>query len=366
MKIDMSKVMFVVNDNVYPYRTGGMEIFNYHLIKTLSADLQITYVASRKYDFDSASFVRSCSLRPVKFFTPLWLFIYLLFHREYKHIVFSFSAAHWLVWKLYAVAVRILRLEATIVIHYGKDVPSGHSEVYKQFFRSAKNVIAVSEDIKKNYDKAYGIDCRVVYPLIPFRPAPQTSDYYRRKYSIPEDVNVVSMVGTLKEMKNPFRVLEALLLFDKEEMNRYKPYVVYAGGGPLLEELRRYVNSHGLSGYVSLLGVLPKNDVCEVMAMTDIYLIASDFEGTSVSLLEAMFNARPVIASDVPGLRDMIKSGSNGLLYEVSSAADLKKCIVTLLSDAAKARKLGEAARDTFRDKYDYDEMIETYKEVLR
>jgi hypothetical protein len=67
----MSKVLFVINDGVYPYHTGGMEIFNYHLIRTLSADRQIAYMASHKYDFESAEFVRSCSLRPAKFFTPI-------------------------------------------------------------------------------------------------------------------------------------------------------------------------------------------------------------------------------------------------------------------------------------------------------
>ncbi len=363
--IAMSKVLFVINDNVYPYRTGGMEIFNYHLIKTLGTDLQITYMASRKYDFDSAEFVRSCPLRPSKLFTPLWLLIYLLFHREYRHIVFSFSAAHWLVWRLYTLTVRLLGLESTVVIHYGKDVPEEHPDVYRDFFSSAKNVIAVSEDIKHNYDKAYGLDCKVVFPLIPFRKASQSSDFYRNVYSVPEDTKVIVMVGSLKQMKNPRTLLEALSLFDKHEMDTYRPHAVYAGGGPMEGELKHFAEANGLSEYVTFLGIVPNDKVCEIMCMADIFLIASDFEGTSVSLLEAMFNAKPVVASDVPGLRDMVESGRNGLLYEVSSAAELKKCLMELLSDADKARKLGMSARDSYNDRYDYNRMVETYKELL-
>lgn len=361
----MNNVLFVINNGVYPHHTGGMEIFNYHLIKTLGADLRIAYMASHKYDFDSAEFVQNSSLRPIKFFTPLWFFIYLLFHREYTKIVFSFSAAHWLVWKLYTLTVRLLGLESTVVIHYGKDVPEDHPDVYRDFFSSAKNVIAVSEDIKHNYDKAYGLDCKVVFPLIPFRKASQSSDFYRKIYSVPEDANVIAMVGSLKQMKNPRTLLEALMLFDKQELETCRPHAVYAGGGPMEGELKHFAEANGLSEYVTFLGIVPNDKVCEIMCLADIYLIASDFEGTSVSLLEAMFNAKPVVASDVPGLRDMVESGRNGLLYEVSSAAGLKKCLMELLSDADKARKLGMAAEDSYKARYDYTKMVETYKEML-
>lgn len=362
----MNKVLFVINDGIYPYHTGGMEIFNYHLIRTLSKDTSISYMASRCYDFDSALFIKSCSLKPTKVLSPLWLLLYLMFHRQYKKVVFSFSAAHWLVWRLYEVAIRTLKLEATIVIHYGKDVPSDHRDAYRKFFLSAKNVVAVSDDIKKNYDRAFGLVCRVIYPLIPFRFAPLTPEFYRTKYHIPQGSNVISMVGTLKEMKNPNRILESLLLFDNDELRQYKPHVVYAGTGPMMNDLQDFVESHGLSDYVSFLGVIPNDAVCEIMALTNIYLIASDFEGTSVSLLEAMFNAKPIVASDVPGLRDMIKSGYNGLLYDVSSAVSLKQSILALLLNVNKARKLGKAAKDSFEDRYDYSIMIEAYKEMLR
>ena len=97
----MGKVIFIINDGVYPYRTGGMEVFNYHLIRSLSHDMPIAYMAACPYDFDQAEFIKSCAWKPTKFFTPLWVFIYLMFHKEYRQVVFSFSAAHWMVWKIY-------------------------------------------------------------------------------------------------------------------------------------------------------------------------------------------------------------------------------------------------------------------------
>lgn len=89
--------------------------------------------------------------------------------------------------------------------------------------------------------------------------------------------------------------------------------------------LEDYVNRNNLSERVRFLGIIPNDKVCDIFSLTDIYIIASDFEGTSISLLEAMFNAKPIIASNVPGLNDMIFSGENGLLFEHNSCAELKK-----------------------------------------
>lgn len=362
---DMGKVMFIINDGIYPYRTGGMEVFNYHLIRALSNDMPIAYMATCCYDFDQAEFVNSCAWKPTKFFAPLWAFIYLIFHKEYRQVVFSFSAAHWMVWKIYTLAIKMLRRDAVVVIHYGKDVPEDHYDVYREFFHRAQTVVAVSEDIKNNYDAHYGIDCKVIYPLIPFKKSPVSKSDLRERYSIPQNANVIVMVGSLKPMKNPQMILKSLGLFDTDELERYRPFLLYAGEGIMREELERMAGIQGLGDYVKFLGVVSNDKVCEIMMMADIYLISSDFEGTSVSLLEAMYNSMPIIASDVPGLKDMIKSEVNGILYDVGSPEELKQAVIRLVEDKELARRLGSAARESYDKRYDYDDMLKQYKRLL-
>lgn len=361
----MDKVLFLINDGVYPFRTGGMEIFNYHLIKELSQNLSVSYIANNKYDFDAAKFIKSISLRPRKFFIPLQTFIYLLIKREYNHIVISFSDAHWLVWKMYAMMIKILRIKSTVIIHYGKDVPRNHKEVYVSLFNSATNVIAVSDDIKRNYDSAFGLDCKVVYPLIPFTLSLKSKESLRLKYNLPIDANIITMVGSLKTMKNPNRVLEALMLFDEDDLLKYNPCVVFAGDGAMRGELELFVRVNRLSKYVRFLGVVPNKDVCEIMSMADIYLIASDFEGTSVSLLEAMYNSKAIIASNVPGLKDMISHRKSGLLYDVSSPTDLKHNILYMLEDSDAAKRLGAEAHRLYEEKYSFGDIIKFYTNLF-
>jgi glycosyltransferase involved in cell wall biosynthesis len=102
------------------------------------------------------------------------------------------------------------------------------------------------------------------------------------------------------------------------------------------------------------------------MTMTDIYLISSDFEGTSVSLLEAMFNSKAIVASDVPGLQDMIENDKDGMLYDVKSPEQLRKCLIELMDSKSKAERLGKAARNRFKTCYDYSDVIGEYKSMLK
>lgn len=364
----MGKVLFLINSGVYPRVVGGMEIFNYHLIRKLSEakELQVSYMATTKYDYDSATYIKTPSIKPTSIFLPFFLFIYLLFHRDYKTVVFSFSSASWILWYLYACIVRLLRLKSIIVIHHGKNVAKDHVSEYKKFFKSAQCVIAVSSDIKNNYDAAYDIECTVVYPLIPFKLAEHDREFYRKRYNIPLNSNVMAMVGSLKRMKNPIRLLEALALFEKHELAYYNPLIVYAGDGPQVNELKKFLLDKNLTEYVRFLGVIPNETIREIMAIADVYVIASDFEGTSISLLEAMFNSKAIIASDVPGLNDMIVHDNNGLLYDVTSSHALKKCMLNLMKDKGFATILGMHARAFYEKKYSFDDMLNYYKEILQ
>ena len=360
------KEILFITPGTYPHMTGGLEIFNYYLKHRLKDEFDVSYLAYKDSSIEGVKWKKLSSTRPTKYLIPLQTLLYLLFHPKIKMAVVSYSTGYGIMWFLYSLIRKILRRDYIAVIHNGKSVATEGYKKRKYFFDNAYKVIAVSEDIKKNYDAAYSVDCKVIYPLIPFTEADKDKSYYRAKYHIPADCNVISLVGSLKEMKNPQRIIEALHLFDKEELARYRPYVVYAGDGPMRGELEYLVEEKGLSDHVGFLGLIPNSCVREIMAMTDIYLISSDFEGTSVSLLEAMFNSKAIVASDVPGLQDMIENGKEGLLYDVKSPEQLRKCLIELMDSKSEAERFGKAARHRFEASYDYSDVIEEYKSMLK
>ena len=187
----------------------------------------------------------------------------------------------------------------------------------------------------------------------------------RSAWGIPSDAFVISMVGSLKGMKNPDTAIDCLSSLTENERARVKPFLLYAGDGPLANPLKEKVAAAGLSDKVLFLGRIPQEKVCEVMRGSDCYLIASDFEGTSLSLMEAMANGLPVIASDAPGLRGMIEDGRSGLLFTRRDTASLKQCILRYQSDPLLAAAVGKRAREEYRMHYSFDAVAAQYRALL-
>lgn len=360
-----NNVLFLLGDGVYPYVTGGMEVFNYYFIKSLRDKMDVRYLAHKELNYGGVKCHKYPSIRPTKITWPLTLFFHLMFHPKERNVLISFSAAHWIVWYLEYIIIKLFGLKATTVIHYGKTVPMEHPEAYRKFFAAQSAVVAVSHDIKKNYDEAFGTDCKVIYPLVPFMDATEDKDLYRRKYGVPQYALVISMVGTVKGMKNPDTLIDALAEMTEEERTRIMPFSVFAGGGPMIEELKQRADEKGLGEYVKFLGQVPKENVGEIMALSDIYLIASDFEGTSVSLLEAMYNRKKIIISRAPGLVDMIIEGKEGLAFETRNASALKECITEIVHNPKQAEARAEAAFEKYKEKYDYQKVVEAYEALL-
>lgn len=360
----MKKIHFVLGDGTYPDHIGGMEIFNYYLIKELQKDYAISYSAYKRLNFPGPKLHRCLKVKPTKVSFPIQLFLYLLFHPG-RTLIYSYSAAHWLVWYLYTLVARILRLDYIVVIHYGKEPPATHQKVYQNFFQQAKHVVAVSENIKKEYDRQFRINCTTIFPLVPFKKNETPKSELRRRHGIPADAFAVCMVGTIKEMKNPQTVVEALAKLPADIIDRYNPHIVYAGTGPGVNHLKEIITLHGLQERCHLLGFVPKEKTDEIYALSDAYVIASDFEGTSVSLLEAMFNGLPVVASRAPGIVDTIAEDEECLMFGPRNADELKTQLLTIMTNPALAKEKGKAARSRYERDYDFSNVVNSYKNII-
>lgn len=359
------KLHFIIGRGVYPQRVGGMEVFNYYFIKALKEKFYISYQSTIPYNFDGPKWSRTFAVKPTKLLSPLQVLLYLLFHPSVKKVVISFSEAHWLIWYLYTKIATLLHRDYYAIIHFGKSTPTEKFNVYKKFFEKAKKVIAVSHDIKKNYDNKYGINCEVQFPLVPFSEHSGSKEELCKTYNIPADAKIVCMVGSIKDMKHPETILDAISTFNSKEMAQHNPHIVYAGIGNMIESLKEKAKKYGIEERVHFLGFVPKEEVNKVFKMSDIYIIASDFEGTSVSLLEAMFNKKPIIASDAPGINDMITNGESGLLFKTGNTNEVKEHLITYFTQPEIAAKLSQGAYKVFETKYSYNKMIDNYERIF-
>ena len=119
--------------------------------------------------------------------------------------------------------------------------------------------------------------------------------------------------------------------------------VLVAGDGAERGRLESLIEELGLADCVLLLGT--RSDVPDVLVAADVAVCCSDFEGTPLSVMEYMGAGKPVVATRVGGLPEVVEDGVQGLLVEPRDPANLADALARLLEGESLRRRLGEAAR---------------------
>lgn len=120
--------------------------------------------------------------------------------------------------------------------------------------------------------------------------------------------------------------------------------LLVVGEGPLRQEIEKSFQAAGVSDHVTMLG--KRRDVPEILAISDLFIFPSRGEGFGMSVLEAMAMGVPVVAFDIPALRDFFKDGKYGNLIELGSAEKLAESAATILGDTAVHDAMSRSARD--------------------
>lgn len=145
---------------------------------------------------------------------------------------------------------------------------------------------------------------------------------YRKTLNLKEDDFVILVLAELNKNKNHIQLIQAMNLL-KHEYPKIK--AIFAGSGPLEEELKKEIKEYGLEEKISLLGW--RNDVKELVNSSDIVALFSKREGLGKCLLEAMICEKCVIATDTRGPRELIKHGENGFLLEIGNVDETREII---------------------------------------
>jgi glycosyltransferase involved in cell wall biosynthesis len=168
---------------------------------------------------------------------------------------------------------------------------------------------------------------------------PRDGSVKRREQGIPDDAWVVGIVANLRAQKNHALALRA---FARVRAEAPAARLVLVGGGPLMGALREQAQGLGIADSVSFLG--PRTDVPELFATFDAYCLPSHYEGMPLSLFEAMAARCPIVATRVPGIREVVVDGETALLVPPDDAASLADALLRLRADRDLAAALARAA----------------------
>ncbi len=222
----------------------------------------------------------------------------------------------------------------------------------KAFF--CQKIVFVSRDIQEKFISMWGYPrylTKVMYhgtDLSKYFPSREDRMAKRAKFNIDDSDIVLIATARLAQQKRLDRLIDA---FDKASQDFKNLRLFLAGSGPLERELKKLAESKFSRKKINFLGQV--RDVPDLLRMCDIYVLSSDNEGLSLSLMEAMASGLICISTNCPGSSEIIENGVNGFLTEPNSE-DLYRGLIQVLNSSAEEKMLiSQRARDTVIEKFD-------------
>lgn len=205
--------------------------------------------------------------------------------------------------------------------------------------------IAVSRDVKNSIEYNIGkVESKIFIiqngvDLTKYE-SPVNREPILHKLGIHERDKILSVVGMLKEQKGHCYLIDAISKVIPRFANIQ---ILIIGDGELRPQLESQVVGLKLCNNIHFLGL--RDDVPNLLAISDFFVLPSLWEGLPMALVEAMACSLPIVATEVSGSQDVIVHGKNGLLVQPGNSLDLARAILCLLSNPSEAASMGEAAK---------------------
>ena len=239
----------------------------------------------------------------------------------------------------------------------------------RRAMRHAQRVITISEALNRFVREVEGIEAEKVitvhYGMAPPDFPINARDDGRQRFGFGDGIPVIGYFGRLIEQKGVDTLLRAF-----EQVRREVPAAVLliVGDGDQRGGLEDLAQSLKVEDAVTFAGWVPQ--AFNLMPACDLIVMPSRWEGFGLVALEVMSAARPLIASRVSALPEIVVDGETGLLTQPDDPAELAKAITSVLTDHDLAVKLGQAGYRRLVDSFSIDKMIQgtmaVYEEVGR
>lgn len=228
----------------------------------------------------------------------------------------------------------------------------------------ATRVICVSDSVRATL-LAAGVAaerCTTVYNGIDCGQSLPADCGIRDQWAVPAHAVVVGTVGRLAPIKRVADLIRAIALLAQRQP-ALELHLVVVGEGGEAPRLARLATELGVAGKIRFTGFEPAP--LRLVAAMDIFALASDSEGLPRVILEAMLLAKPVVASDVAGSRDLVLAGQTGLLYPCGDVPALAGALARLAGDREMRQRLGRTGAARVRAEFSIERYVSGVEAVL-
>jgi glycosyltransferase involved in cell wall biosynthesis len=217
-------------------------------------------------------------------------------------------------------------------------------------------VIAVSNAVVnslKNYPRRYTSKVSRIYNGV--EKLVSTATNTRAASGVPLDARVILCVGRLSRQKNHVVAIRSLV-----ELPGY--FLVLVGEGELRTDLQMLCEGLGVSDRVVFTGEISPEQVASWLGAADVFLYPSLWESMGLAVVEAMHAGVPIVASDIPALREVLRN--NALFISPANPSEIARCIDDLFRRRNDLEPMVERAKQRAND-FGMDAMVESYQRVL-
>jgi glycosyltransferase involved in cell wall biosynthesis len=219
--------------------------------------------------------------------------------------------------------------------------------LHRRAMRRGARFVAIGTAVARSFHEVYGAEPAAVIPNGVDLAAPHVDRAaWRRQNGFAADDVLIASVARLDPQKNPLLLVDAL-------PGDPRCHLLLAGDGALAGEVRQRAADR-----VHLLGV--RSDIPELLHASDLFALASDYEGLPVAVIEAMAAGLPVVSTAVGGVPELVEQERTGLLVPPRDQAALSLALAALVSDAERRTAMGLRAVERARA-FGARRMIDSY-----
>ena len=192
-----------------------------------------------------------------------------------------------------------------------------------------------------------------------YNPESLRSNGLRKSLDIEDDCAIVGTIGRLVYQKGfKYLIRAAKILHQKNKKIRF----VFVGQGPEENALKHMAETYGISDICTFTG--QRFDIPQLLSDFDIFVLPSVLEGLPRVVIEAMAMGKPIVASDIDGVREELIHDRTGLMVPPRNSEALAEAIVHLINDKNKANQLGSEARKSAIIRFDLKKTVNNIEKL--
>lgn len=224
----------------------------------------------------------------------------------------------------------------------------------RKMFKKIDCIIAPSEFVKNKYieGKLACNDIKVIHNFV------NKSEHDEAKLG-----NYAFYFGRLSKEKGILNLVKAIKEVDNAKL-------IIAGDGDERENIESFIKENNLDGRIDLIGYQNQENIRKCIANARFIVVPSIwYENCPYSILETMEIGKPIIASDIGGIPELVNNDINGFLYEPNEINSLKEKLELLFESDDLTEEFGNNSKKLFEEKYSadkyYDEIIKVYESLI-